>query len=208
MSLLDLANRFPAELPAMPQARFHWLTLALAFVVPATLAAGAPDSASLIAAQRQSMQPLAAFDGIWRGPAKVILADGKELLSTQTERVGGLLDGSIKLIEGRGHAPDGSLTFNAFGVISYAPQTGTYSFHSYAQGHSGTFPMEVRPAGFTWSVKAGPATIRYTADVRDGVWTEIGERIVDGQPGVRIFEMTLRRAGSTDWPSAGAVPPT
>jgi hypothetical protein len=118
-----------------------------------------------------------------------------------------LLDESIKIIEGRGYAPDGTLRFNAFAVISYSPQTEKYNFRSYAQGDSGDFPLEVRPDGFTWSIKAGPASIRYTATAKDGVWTEIGERIVEGQPTVRTFEMTLRRIGGTDWPSAGAVPP-
>jgi hypothetical protein len=170
-------------------------------------AAGAPDTAALLAAQRQSMEPLSILDGLWRGPAKVTFPDGRELQITQTERVGGLLDETVKLIEGRGYAPDGTSPFNAFAVISYSPQTGRYNFRSYAQGYSGDFPLEVRPDGFTWSIKAGPATLRYTATVKDGVWVEIGERLVEGQLPVKTFEMTLRRIGSTDWPAAGAVPP-
>jgi hypothetical protein len=170
-------------------------------------AADAPDAAALLAAQRQAIRPLAAFDGTWRGPAKVTLADGKVVEITQTERVGSFLDGSVKVIEGRGYAADGTQRFNAFAVLSYSPQTEKYNFRSYAQGYAGDFPLEVRPDGFTWSIKAGPATLRYTATVKDGVWTEIGERVVEGQPPVRTFEMTLRRIGSTDWPAAGAVPP-
>ena len=64
----------------------------------------------------------------------------------------------------------------------------------------------MRPDGFAWSIAAGPATLRYTANVRDNVWTEVGERIVDGQPPVRTFEMSLRRVGDTDWPAGSAVP--
>jgi hypothetical protein len=178
----------------------------LSFLPLATSAADTPDSAGLLVAQRQSMQPLAIFDGTWRGSAKVTLPDGKEVQNTQTERVGSFLDGTIKIIEGRGYAPDGTIRFNAFAVISYSPQTDKYNFHSYAQGYSGDFPLDVRSDGFTWSIRAGPATLRYTATVRDGVWTEVGERILEGQQTVRTFEMTLRRIGSTDWPGAGAVP--
>ena len=156
--------------------------------------------------QRRSMQPLSIFDGTWRGPAKIILPDGKELLITQTERVGSFLSETVKVIEGRGYAQDGSITFNAFAVISYSPQSNKYNFHSYAQGYSGDFPLEVRPDGFTWSIKAGPATLRYTATVKDEVWVEVGERLVEGQVPVKTFEMTLRRIGNTDWPAAGAVP--
>ncbi len=179
----------------------------LSLLPHASFAADAPDTVGLIAAQRKAVQPLAVFDGMWRGPAKVTLADGKEVETTQTERVGSILDGSVKVIEGRGYTADGTLRFNAFAVLSYSPQTDKYNFRSYAQGYSGDFPLEVRPDGFTWSIRAGPATIRYTATVKDGTWTEFGERIVEGQPTVRIFQMTLRRIGSTDWPAAGAVPP-
>lgn len=186
--------------------RFQVLIFLLGLSALVGSAAGPPDTAALLSAQRQSMQPLAIFDGTWRGPSKVTLPDGKEVQNTQTERVGSFLDGSIKVIEGRGYAADGSMSFNAFGVISYSPQTEKYNLHSYAQGHSGDFPMEVRVDGFTWSIKAGPATIRYTATVKDGIWTEVGDRILEGQPAVRIFEMNLRRVANTDWPGAGAVP--
>jgi hypothetical protein len=170
-------------------------------------AAEPPNAAALVAAQRQAMQPLAVLDGTWRGPATVTLPDGRTLQVTQTERVGSLLGGSIKTVEGRGYGADGTVAFNAFAVISYAPQTGKYNFRSYSQGHSGDFPMDVRADGFTWAIRAGPATLRYTVTVKDGVWSEIGERLVEGQPPARTFEMTLQRLGDTDWPEGGAVPP-
>jgi hypothetical protein len=52
-----------------------------------------------------------------------------------------------------------------------------------------------------------PAVIRHTTTLRDGVWIEVGERIVPDKPPMRIFEMTLRRVGATDWPAAGALGP-
>lgn len=170
-------------------------------------AAGPSDAAERLTAQRKALEPLAIFDGQWRGPAKVMLPGGRQVELTQTERVGSFMGGALRMVEGRGYAADGSLQFNAFAVISYSPQTGRYNFRSYAQGHENDFPLEVRPDGFSWSVKAGPATLRYTATVKDGVWTEIGERLVDGQAPVRTFEMTLRRVGPTAWPQDGAVPP-
>lgn len=175
----------------MPFPRLSAIAVAMCALVmaapSAALAAGAPDSVALMAAQRQSMLPLAIFDGTWRGPAKIMSQDGKEILITQTERVGGFLGDTVKVIEGRGYAPDGSSPFNAFAVISYAPQSQGYNFHSYAQGYSGDFPLDVRPNGFTWTVKAGPASLRYTATVKDGVWFEVGERLVEGQAPVKTF---------------------
>jgi hypothetical protein len=180
--------------------------LCMALAAPAH-AAGDPRSAELLAAQARAMAPLSIFDGLWRGPATVTLPDGKTLQLTQTERVGSMLGGTLKVIEGRGYLPDGSAGFNAFAVISFSPQAGKYAFRSHAQGYAGDFPLEVRPDGFTWSTPAGPgATIRYTATLKDGVWTEIGERVVEGKPPMKMFEMQLKRIGSTDWPAGGAVP--
>jgi hypothetical protein len=180
--------------------------LCLALAAP-SYAAGDPRSAQLLAAQAKAMVPLATFDGTWRGPATITLPDGKTLQLTQTERVGSMLGGTLKVIEGRGYLPDGSVGFNAFAVISFTPHTGKYGFRSYAQGYAGDFPVEVRPDGFTWSTPAGPgATIRYPATLKDGVWTESGERVVDGKPPMKMFEMQFKRIGSTDWPAGGSVP--
>jgi hypothetical protein len=180
---------------------------ALALLLPAHAATDA-RSAELLAAQARAMAPLAIYDGTWRGTAIVTQPDGKLLRLTQTERVGSMLGGTIKVIEGRGYLPDGTVVFNAFAVISFSPRSGRYNFRSYAQGYSGDFPMQVRDDGFTWSMPAGPGvTLRYTATVRDGVWTEVGERIVEGQPPARTFEMTLKRIGTTDWPAGGAMLP-
>src|SRR5438477_12928110 len=99
------------------------------------------DPAKLIAAQREAMLPLAFMDGVWRGPAWTILPSGEKHTVTQTERIGPFLDGSVKVIEGRGYDPDGKVTFNAFGTISYNPVTRVYTLHAYAQGQVGDFVL-------------------------------------------------------------------
>src|SRR6185295_9253175 len=77
-----------------------------------TLAQGPPDSAKLIAAQREAMVPLAFMDGMWRGPAWTILPSGEKHTITQTERVGPFLSGSVKVVEGKGYEADGKVGFN------------------------------------------------------------------------------------------------
>lgn len=176
-------------------------------VLQAALAAGPPDTAVLQAAQRDALAPLRAFDGTWRGPATILAPDGQTIKLVQTERVGPMLGETLRVIEGRGHREDGSLAFNALAIMSFNPQSGKYSFHSYAQGHEGDFPLEVKDGEFVWSIQAGPAVIRYAAAIKDGVWSEVGERILPGQPPAKIFEMRLQRVGNTDWPAAGAVSP-
>lgn len=165
------------------------------------------NPAALIAAQREAMTALAFMDGVWRGTAWTILPSGDKHTITQTERIGPFLDGSVKVIEGRGYDPDGKVTFNAFGTVSFNPATRAYTMHAHAQGNVGDFALTPSADGYVWDVPAGPATIRYTAVIKDGAWKEVGDRIVPGKDPVRFFEMNLKRIGNTDWPAAGAISP-
>jgi hypothetical protein len=188
--------------------RLAVLSLLLTAAFPPILSAQArPDPATLIAAQKEAMAPLAFMDGVWRGPAWTILASGEKHNITQTERIGPFLDGSVKVIEGRGYDPDGKVTFNAFGTISYDPGKKAYTLHSHAMGYVGDFALTPAADGYTWEIPAGPMTIRYTAVIKDGTWKEVGDRIAPGKEPVRFFEMNLKRVGDSTWPAAGAVPP-
>jgi hypothetical protein len=165
-----------------------------------------PEPSVLIAEQREAMAPFALMDGVWRGSAWTILPSGQKHNITQTERIGPFLDGSIKVIEGRGYNEDGSVGFNAFGIISYDPATHGYTLHSHAMGQVGDFVIKPTADGYVWEIPAGPMTIRYTATIKDGSFREVGDRIVTGKEPIRFFEMNLKRVGNTDWPAAGAVP--
>ena len=188
----------------------YWLACFLISTAATSVTAygqGRPDPATLIAAQRQAMIPLAYMDGVWRGAAWTILPSGQKHNITQTERIGPFLDGSVKVIEGRGYDPEGKVTFNAFGTISYNPATKAYTLHSYAMGNAGDFVFTRTADGYVWEIPAGPMTIRYTAVVKDSAWREVGDQITPGKEPFRFFEMNLKRVGDTDWPAAGAIPP-
>lgn len=175
------------------------LTVIFVFAASAS-AQGSFNPATRIAAQKQAMVKIARFDGVWRGPAWTILPKGRHDI-TQTERIGPFLDGSVKVIEGRGYNADGTSGFNAFGTISFDPTTGKYNLHSYAQGFVGDFELKLTDNGYTWELPAGPsAKILYTATITDSTWLEAGDRIVAGQAPMRIFQMDLKRVGSTTWP--------
>jgi len=163
---------------------------------------------TLLAPQREAMKRLTYMNGVWRGPAWSIQSNGQKHHITQTERIGPFLGGAVKVIEGRGYEPDGKVSFNALGVVSYSPEKKSYLMRSYAQGRAGDFELKLQDDGFVWEIPAGPGmTIRYTATVKDGAWKEVGDRIVPGKEPVRFFEMNLKRIGDTDWPSAGVVAP-
>ena len=182
------------------------LCLAAVLTVPLVLAQGPPDPAATIAAQRDALKVFASLDGVWRGPAWTLLPSGEKHTVTQTERIGPFLDASVKVVEGRGYDPDGRVTFNALGIISYNTRTKSYSMHSYAQGNAGDFPFKPTPDGNVWETPGGPnAIIRYTATIKDGTLHEVGDRIVEGKAPVRVFDMVLKRVGDTDWPGAGAI---
>ena len=181
------------------------LSLGIASVAPAQ---GRPDPAALIAAQRDAMKSFAFMDGVWRGPAWTLLPSGAKHEITQTERIGPMLDGSIKVIEGKGYEADGRSGFNAFATISFDMTAKVYRFRSHAQGMAGDFVITPTADGYVWEIPAGPQmTIRYTAVVKGEDFHEVGDRVVPGQPPLRIFEMRLKRVGDTTWPAGDAVSP-
>ena len=174
--------------------------------VSALSAAQTPtDPRALIAVQKTALEKFARIDGIWRGPAWTLLPSGEKHSITQTERIGPFLDGSIRVIEGRGYEADGRVGFNAFGVISYSPETNSYRFRSHAQGRYGEFPIRPTDDGYVWEIALGQTTMRYTATIKDGVFKEVGDVIAPGKELARVFEMTLTRVGDTDWPAGNPV---
>jgi hypothetical protein len=178
----------------------------LAFLPLLAFAQGQRDPAPVIAAQVEAMKVFASMDGVWRGPAWTLLPNGEKRNITQTERIGPFLGGSVKVIEGRGYTADGTVGFNALGIVSYNPATRAYSLRSYALGYAGDFAFTPTADGYAWEVPAGPATIRYVATIKDGTLREVGDRIVADKPPLRIFEMELKRVGDTSWPAGEAVP--
>lgn len=184
------------------------VTCLLFSIASPALGQGGYNPEAMLGPQREAMKKLAYMNGVWRGPAWTIVGNGQKHHITQTERIGPFLDGTIKVIEGRGYEPDGRASFNAFGVISYDLQKKQYVMRSYAQGYSGDFELKMNDTGYSWEVPAGPGmTIRYTATVKDGAWKEVGDRIVKDKEPVRFFEMELKRIGDSDWPTAGTIPP-
>lgn len=182
------------------------LLAALAHPLPAA-SQGRPDSGALMAAQRAALRPLNQMDGTWRGTARILEPGGGWQEITQTERVGPMLDSTVKVIEGRGYDAAGKTVFNAFAILSWDAGKKAFGFRSYARGFAGDYAFTPTDSGFVWEIPAGPMTIRYTAAVRDGRWREVGDRITPGGEAVRFIEMDLRRVGGTDWPAGGAVPP-
>jgi len=167
-----------------------------------------PRFAAMAAERTQAMAKLSFMRGTWAGSARGSAPDGTPFEVKQTERMGPMLNGDIVVVEGRGYEKDGRVAFNAFGVVSYNVFTKAYEIRSYAMGFAGTFPFRLTANGFVWETPAGQgATMRYTATIGNGTWHEIGERIAEGKPPVKMIEMSLTRTGDTDWPAGNPVLP-
>jgi hypothetical protein len=185
---------------------FAALAISALAMVSSAVPQGRPDPKAVMAAQKKAMERFAAMDGAWRGEGWTILPSGEKREFIQTERVGPLLEGSIKVVEGRAYEKDGKVGFGALGIISYDPESRSYSLRSYAQGQFGDFVVTPNDTGFTWEIPAGPTTIKYAATITNGAWHEVGDRIIPGRSPLKFFEMTLTRIGDTDWPSGNPVP--
>ncbi|RYY26183.1 MAG: DUF1579 domain-containing protein [Sphingomonadales bacterium] len=184
------------------------MTCGLAALGALLLVPGAQAQATdtvAIAAQKEAMKKLDWMHGVWRGPAVSQGPQGSHEV-TQTERIGSFLDGTLTVMEGKGYSPDGSVGFNALGVVSYDAQAKSYWLTSWALGRGGKFAMTVTDTGYVWEIPAGAMTIRYTATLVGSTWTEVGDYIAPGQPARRFFKMELKRVGDSDWPAAGGIP--
>jgi hypothetical protein len=191
---------------ALEQFRMRIATFLIFLALTTSADAQMPLSAEAKQQQIDEVSKLDAMDGHWRGTAWIILPNGKREELVQTERVGPLLGGAIKVVEGRGYDDSDATKFNALGIIAYDSRKQRLMMRTYAQGNLGDFPIQLTKDGYTWEIPAGPATIRYTATVKDGTWVEFGERVLPDQAPRRFFEMKLLRLNDSEWPAAGTVP--
>lgn len=157
--------------------------------------------------QRDAMQRLSWMDGEWVGTTTVYAGPGRTSSHAHTERIGPMVGGSVKVIEGRSVEPDGTASFNAFAVISWDDETDRYTMRSYANGNAGDFPLEVTPDGFKWSTPSRGGRMDYVTVHTNGEWVETGDFVMDGRDPMRVIELRLRRRGDTGWPAANPVVP-
>lgn len=159
-----------------------------------------------VLAQGQALQPkpgataaLALLDGVWAGQARRRGADGIVESFAQTERIGPLLDGEIRLMEGSARDAEGRLLFQAFTVFA-ADSSGNLEMRSWIPGNVSSRVLALRPDGFDWSADTASGQLRYHITIADGVWQETGEIALPDGRVLPFFEMTLHRVADSDWP--------
>ena len=183
------------------------LAACVALALPAA-ASGQTMQPAGTAEQRAAMQTLSWMDGEWVGEATVSMGPGQTSTHPHTERIGPMLGGSIKVIEGRSlGGADGAAAFNAFAVVSWDDASDRYTMRSYANGEVGDFPLQATADGFSWTSPARGGEMRYVATFRDGEWVETGHFVMPGREPMQVIQLRLRRRGDTDWPAGDPVIP-
>jgi len=186
--------------------RVSLLALAASLIVSTAASAQAMNPAGT-AEQRTAMQALSWMDGEWVGEATILMGPGAGASHPHTERIGPMLGGSIKVIEGRTPNPDGTAAFNAFAIVSWDDEADRYVMRSYANGQAGDFPLEPTADGFRWSTPAQGGEMRYVTTFKDGEWVEVGDFVMPGRDPMRVIELRLRRRGDSDWPAGDPILP-
>lgn len=183
------------------------ITAAAVLMIAAAPAAAQEMSPNGTPAQREAMQRLSWMDGEWVGTAEVYTGPGRTLTLRHTERIGPMLGGAIKVVEGHSYTEAGETAFNAFAVISWDEEAGAYMMRSYAGGHASDFPLTADATGFRWSVQTESGPIDYVTVHTPGEWVETGDMQIEGREPLRVITMRLKRVGDSAWPAAGAVDP-
>lgn len=193
----------PSFATKRPHVRGAALVLA-ALLAPAATAQAPQTATQLVAAQQAAIAKLSGFNGLWRGQGWTIV-DGRKVPETVTQRVGFALDGATQVMETRIFAADGRAGFHALNNVAYDATKGEYVIQARAEGRFGNFPFRATADGYVWELVFGGRGLRYTGTLKDGVWTQVSERIAPDRPPEVFAEFRVSRIAATTWPDGGAM---
>jgi len=151
-------------------------------------------------AQRAAMKKLAFLIGSWEGEARVLRGPGAMVDLVQTEFVEYKLDGLILAVEGIGKTKDGRAALQAYGIVSFDDENGTYHMRAFNDGRF--LETEVKlleeGSGSTWGFTLGDFKTNSVMRINDkGEWTELTELIIGSQPPVKLIELAVRGVSRT-----------
>jgi hypothetical protein len=146
-------------------------------------------------AQRAAMKKLEFLVGKWTGEARVLRAQGEPLVMVQTEEAQYRLGGLILSIEGVGrNKADGKPALQAFGIVSYDDETGTYRMRAFNDGRFLETEVKLIDNGFTWGFALGPYKTSSVMRIDDkGAWTEQHEIVIGTQAPRKYMELSVSR---------------
>jgi len=144
----------------------------------------------------KAMQKLAVMVGEWEGDGWAMTPDRTKKESHVDEKMQWKLDKTVILVEGLGKDKEGKVVHSALGLIFYDVENKKYGLRSHLNtGQKTDASFEVLGEGnFSWSFPTpNGGQMRYTINVDETKWHEIGEYSRDGQQWFNTFEMNLVR---------------
>ena len=120
--------------------------------------------------------------GNWQGEGWTMLGPGQRAEFSQEEIISSKANGHVVVVEGLGTDKDsGELVFQAFGIFSYDLVNDQYQFTAYqTNGYSVVVEPDISDDQFIWGFDTPQGTIRYTADITENSWSQVGEFSPDG----------------------------
>jgi len=134
--------------------------------------------------------------GKWAGEARLLRGPAESVELLQTEEVQYKLDGLILVIEGVGRAKsDGQPFLQAFGIVSYDDESGTYRMRAFNDGRFLETQMKLleEGKGMTWGFELGEIRTNSVLRINErGEWTELAEITIGSQPPKKLLELSVR----------------
>ncbi len=148
----------------------------------------------------EALQPFAFMVGDWEGPAWHMDRTGQRQEIFQTEKVEVMGGGNVIVVQGTGYegGPEGDRVFEAVGVISYDPDTGSYHLDAYNGGRHVRANIELVDGGFDWSFERAGRQFIYEMRHVDGQWIESGHMIFGDNEPMPFVGLTLDRVSETN----------
>lgn len=155
---------------------------------------------------KNEMKAFTFLTGKWEGQGWVITPAGTKESSMVTEEISFDLDETIIKLRGVGMAEKGGemlRVHDALGVLYYDPFQKSYKMNSWiSRGLNTQASVALLENGkMNWQFSAGPnRMIRYTIEVIDDQWHEIGEvSLNEGATWIQFFQMDLaKKDAATD----------
>jgi hypothetical protein len=141
------------------------------------------------------MKKLDFLVGKWSGEARMLRPQGEPLVMIQTEEAQYRLDGLILSIEGVGrNRADGKLALQAFGIVSYDDETGTYRMRAFNDGRFLETEVKLIDKGFTWGFALGPYRTSSVMRIDDkGDWTEQHQITIGTEAPKKYMELRVTK---------------
>lgn len=144
-----------------------------------------------------AMSNVSVMAGKWEGDGWRLAPNGEKNSSHTIENINWKLDNTLLVMEGFGQKEDGKVVHNAFGVLSYNPNTDRYSLKTFLSSglstEAGFDVIEPNKLFRWWFEDNRGGTFQYTITNDGSTWNEVGEYSADKKQWRKFFEMNLKK---------------